>query len=76
MPVAEHHRAEHNVLGQLLGLRLDHQHGVLGAGDHQIELAFAHLVDLGVEHIFIVDEPDARCADRSHERGAGKGQSR
>ena len=36
--VAEHHGAEHDLLGQALGLRLDHQHGVLGAGDHQVEL--------------------------------------
>ena len=35
--VAEHHGAEHHVLGELLGLRLDHQHGVLRAGDDEIE---------------------------------------
>ena len=45
VPVAEHHRAEHDLLGQLLGLRLDHQHGVLGAGDDEIELALGHLVE-------------------------------
>ena len=28
---------EHHVLGQLLGLGLDHQHGVGGAGDHEVE---------------------------------------
>jgi hypothetical protein len=36
--VAEHHGAEHDVLGQFLGFRLDHQHGVAGAGDDEIEL--------------------------------------
>ena len=29
VPVAEHHRAEHDFLGQLLGFRFHHQHGVL-----------------------------------------------
>ena len=28
MPVAEHHGAEHDLFGQLLGFRLDHQHRV------------------------------------------------
>ena len=37
--VAEHDGAEHLVLGELLGLGLDHQHGVLGAGDDQVERA-------------------------------------
>ena len=45
MPVAEHHGAEHDVLGQLLGLRLHHQHRVLGAGDDEVEMALLHLVD-------------------------------
>ena len=48
MPVAEHHGAEHHVFGQLLGFGLDHQHGVGGAGDHEIELALGHLVERGL----------------------------
>ena len=36
--VAEHHRAEHHVLGQFLRFGLDHQHGVGGAGDDEFEL--------------------------------------
>ncbi len=36
--VAENHGAEHHVFGQLLRFRLDHQHGLLRAGDDQIEL--------------------------------------
>ena len=47
--VAEHHGAEHHVLGQLLGLGLDHQHGVGGAGDDEVELAVGHLGDGRVE---------------------------
>ena len=76
MPVAEHHGAEHDVFGQLLGFRLDHQHGVLRAGDDEIELALRHLVELRVEHVFVVDEADARGADRAHERRARERQRR
>ena len=61
VPVAEHHRAEHDLFGQLLGFRFHHQHGVGGAGDDEIELAFGHLVELRVEHVFVVDEADARA---------------
>ena len=76
MPVAEHHGAEHHLLGQLLRLGLDHQHGVLGAGDDQVELAFGHLVDLRIEHVFVADEADAGGADRAHERRSRQRQRR
>ena len=45
VPVAEHDGAEHDVFGQFLGFRLDHQHGVGGAGDDEVELGLGHLVD-------------------------------
>ena len=70
VPMAEHHRAEHDLFGQFLCFRLHHHHRVLRAGDDEIELALVHLVDLRVEHIFVVDEADARSADRPHERSA------
>ena len=76
MPMAEHHRAQHDLFGQLLGLRLDHQHRVLGAGDDEVELALGHLVDLRIEDVFVVDEADAGAADRSHERRARERQRR
>ena len=57
--VAEHHGGQHDVLGQFLGFRFDHQHRIAGAGDHEVELAFRHLVDLGIEHELIVEEADA-----------------
>ncbi len=72
--VTEHHGAEHHVFRQLLCLRLDHQHRVLGAGDDEVELALRHFVDLWVEHVFVVDEADARGADRTHERRPGQRQ--
>ena len=46
------------------------------AGDDEIELAFLHLVDGRVEHVFVVDEGDARAADRAHEGRAGERQRR
>ena len=76
MPVAEHHGAEHDLLGQLFGFRFHHHHGVLGAGDDEIELALLHLVDRRIEHVFVVDEADAGAADRAHERRAGQRQRR
>ena len=76
MPVAEHHRAEHDLLGQLLGFRLHHHHGVLRAGDDEVELALRHLVERRIEHVFVVDEADAGAADRAHERRAGECQRR
>ncbi len=60
--VTEHHRAEHDFLGQLLCFGFDHQHGVGGAGDNQLKRAVDHLVDLRVEHELVVDE--ARRARR------------
>ena len=72
--MAEHDGAEHVVLGKLLGLRFDHQHGVGGAGDDEVELQFGQLVDLRVEDEGAVDQADAGAADRAHEGHAGDGQ--
>ena len=66
--VAEHHSAEHDLLGKLLGFRLDHQHRVCRAGDDEVELALGHLFQRRVEDVFVVGEADARCADRTLER--------
>ena len=74
--VAEHDGAEHVVLGKLAGLRFDHEHGVMGAGDDEIELRFDHLVDLRVEHEGAVDEANAGAADRAHEGRPGQRQRR
>ena len=74
--MAEHHGAQHDVLGELLGFRFHHQHGVVGAGDDEVELAFGHLFELRVEHVFVVDEADACGADRTHERRARQRQRR
>ena len=76
MAVAEHHGAEHDVFGQLLFFRFHHHDGVLRAGDDEIELALGHLVELRIEHVFVVDEADAGAADRPHERYAGQRERR
>ena len=70
----EHHGAEHHLLGQFLGLGFDHQHGVGGAGHHEVERALLHLVDHRVQHILAGDIADARGADRPHEGHAGQRQ--
>jgi hypothetical protein len=72
----EHHGAEHDLFVEFLGFRFHHQDGVGGAGHHQIELGFDHLVQRRIEHIFVVDEADARGADRALEGRAGEGQRR
>ncbi len=74
--MAEHHGAEHDLLGKLLRLRLDHQHGVAGPGDDQIELALGHLFQRRVEDVLVVGEADARSADRALERRARQAKRR
>ena len=37
-------------------------------------MALDHLVELRIEHVFVVDEADAGAADRAHERRAGERQ--
>ncbi len=74
VPVAEHDGPEHLVFGKLLGFRFHHHHGVVGAGDDEVERRFAHLVDHRVQHVLAVDEADAGGADRAEEGQAGKRQ--
>ena len=73
--VREQHGAEHLVLGQFLGFRFHHHHGGVGGGDGQVEPARRERnVLLRVEHVFAIDEADARGGDRAHERHARDGQ--
>ena len=72
--MAEHHAAEHDLLGQLLGLALDHQHGGFGAGDDEVELRVEQLGLARIEHVLAVDVADARGADRAVERNAADGE--
>ena len=74
--MAEHHRLEHGGLGELLGLRLDHQHGIRRAGDHQIQGGLLDFVDRRVELQLAIDLADAGGADRAHEGNAGERERR
>ena len=75
--MAEHHGTEHHVLGQFLGLGFDHQDGIAGAGDDEVELRFRHVVDLRVQHEFAADIADARAPPIGPMKGhAGNGQRR
>jgi hypothetical protein len=75
--VTEHHGAEHDVFGKLLGFRLHHQHGVLRAGDDEVELADSFISSsVRVQHVFAIDVADAGGADRAHEGHAGERQRR
>ncbi len=74
--VTGHHRLQHGVFAEFLGLQLDHQHGVRGPGHDQIEGRVFHLFDRRIDSDLALDEPDARRPDRPHERHPGKGQRR
>ena len=54
---------------------LDHQNRVAGAGDDEIEVALAGLVEGRIEDVFAVLVADPGGRDRAHEGNAGKGQS-
>ena len=73
--VAGHHRLQHGLFAELLGLQLDHQHSVRGAGHDQIERGILHLLDRRVRPDLALDHADAGCPYRPHERHAGKGES-
>ncbi len=71
----KHDRTEHLVLGQFLGLGLDHHHGVVRRSNDEVETAvFQGSGLLRVENILTVDVADAATADRAHEGHAGNGQ--
>ena len=54
----------------------DHQHGVGGAGDDEVEVGGLGLVDRRVHLELAVDVADAGAADRAHEGHAGQRQRR
>ncbi len=68
--------AEHLLLIELLRFGFHHQHGGLGARDHEVEHAFRHFLHGGVQHVFAVDDANARRPDRAEERHAGDGERR
>ena len=78
--MAEFHRAQHFLFGQLMGLGFDHHHGVLGAGDTRSRRCsgfiaqLVHVEPSGFSTYSAINETDARGADRTHEGHARDGQ--
>ncbi|MCY1535457.1 hypothetical protein D9M68_708640 [compost metagenome] len=72
--MAEHHGAQHDLFRQLVGFGFHHQHGGLGAGDHEVQLAVFELRLAGVEHVLAIDVTHAGSADRTVERDAADRQ--
>ncbi len=65
--VAEEDRLEHVVLGDQVGLPLDHHHRVAGAGDDDFDIAFGHLLQGRIGDQLAADPADAHRGDRSGE---------
>ncbi len=72
--MAEHHRTQHHVLGQLACLGLDHQHRRSGTRDHQLQLGILQLGHARVEQVLAALVADLGRADRAVERRAGQRQ--
>ena len=69
-----HDGVQHDLFGELLGFRLDHQHAFLGAGDDEIQRAGLELGQGRVHDELAVEVAHARSADRAHEGHAGDGE--
>ena len=74
--VAGHDGLQHHLFAELLSLRLDHQHGVGGAGDDEIESRILHVLDHRVDPDFPFDQADPGRADRAHEGHARQRERR
>ena len=64
-------RVEDLGLGHLVGARLDHQDGVLGAGHDQVEVGLEQLLLGRVDHEVALELADPHRADRRRERDVG-----
>jgi hypothetical protein len=73
--VTEHDGAEHDFFGQLVGFRLNHQHGGFGTGNHEVKLATLELAQGRAQNVLAIDVTDASSTDRAVERHAGDSQS-
>ena len=74
--VAEGDRLEHRLLGNLLGAGLDHQHGLLGPRDHELERGGVLLLGGRVHDERAVHLPRPDGADGTIERHARKAEGR
>ena len=48
---------EHFGFGELFGAGFDHQHGIFGTGNHQIEAASGHVSHEGIDDVAVFVEP-------------------
>ena len=72
----EDDRAEHDFFGQLGSFRLDHQDGVLGSRNDQVQLRSRSVLLARVQQVLAVLVANARRADRTLERHARQRQRR
>jgi hypothetical protein len=67
--VREENGLDEPLLGDLVRLPLDHHHGVIGTGDHQIQPALEELPARRVDHQLAIDLPHADRPYRARTRG-------
>ncbi len=72
--MAVHHGAQHHLFRQLVGFGFDHQHGTLGAGNHQVQVRMRQLRAVRVQQVLAVLVTHAGGAHRAVERQARHGQ--
>ena len=72
--MGEEDRLEHHVLAQFTDLALDHDHGVAGTGDHQVESGLLELTLARIEHVLAVDVADPGRGNGAGERDVGDHQ--
>ena len=66
--VRQQYALEHDLLGHLVGARLDHHDGVLGTGHGQVQVGRSALLIIGIYHEFAVYQTDI---DRTGRTGEG-----
>ena len=72
--LAQRHRLDQELLGDLARLRFHHHDPVRGAGDHEVEVALRELLEGGLQHQFAIHVADPHGAHRSAEGDIGDGE--
>ena len=72
--MSRHDGGQHGLFRKLFGFGFDHQDGVGGAGDDQVEVGGLGFVNGGVHLDLAIDIGDASAAHRAHEGYAGQGE--
>ncbi len=73
-PLAGLHGAQQRLFGDLLAGALDHDRGIRGARDHQVQVALVQRVERRVDDVLAVDHADPHARDRPVERDSAHGQ--